>query len=118
MKDFKHANLTITLNKVGNMVTMTWIGQSDTKDPASELKPYLLSVIEEVKDNQLTIKYNQLEFMNSSSVKAIVQFITSLNTAGITTTVTYNAESSWQRLSFGALKTFARRMEHITVQGV
>jgi anti-anti-sigma regulatory factor len=117
MKDFRHANLTITLNKIGNIVTMAWLGQSDAKDPASELTPYLQNVIEEVKGNQLTVKYNQLEFMNSSSVKTIIQFVTSLNMAGITTTVTYNTKSTWQRLSFEALKTFARKMEHITVQG-
>lgn len=116
MKEFKHADLTITVNKVGNMVTMTWLGQSAAKDPTIELAPYLQSVIAEIQGSQLTISYNRLEFMNSSSVKVILQFINSLNSAGITTVITYNAKISWQRLSFEALKNFARKMEHITVQ--
>jgi len=117
MKDFKNADLTITLNKVGNTITMTWFGQSVAKDPTSELSPYLQRVIAESAGSQLIIKYNQLEFMNSSSVKVILQFISGLNAAGITTTITYNAKVSWQRLSFEALKTFARKMEYVSIQG-
>lgn len=116
MKNFQHADLSITLNKVGNRVTMVWLGQSAMKDPSRELSPYLQNVIAEIKGSQFTIKYNQLEFMNSSSVKVILQFINSLNAAGIPTVITYNAKISWQRLSFEALKTFARKMEHITIQ--
>lgn len=117
MKDFKNADLTITVQKAGNTITMTWLGQSVAKDPTSELSPYLQRVIAESAGSHLIIQYNQLEFMNSSSVKVILQFISGLNAAGITTTITYNAKVSWQRLSFEALKTFARRMEYVSIQG-
>jgi hypothetical protein len=117
MQDFTHEDLTITVKQVGNTVTMAWLGQSAAKDPGSALRPYLTRFVDEVKGHELTLRYNDLDFMNSSSVKVILQFVTHLNAAGITTVITYDDTISWQRLSFQALKTFSRQMEHIAIHG-
>lgn len=117
MKDFNSEGLTITCRKAGNKVTMTWIGQSDARNPDSLLTPYLNSFLEELTGNNLVIKYHALKFMNSSSVKVILQFITSLNKNGVDTLVSYNKASTWQQNTFKALKIYCGRMEHIRVQG-
>lgn len=118
MNDFNNADLTIKMNKIGNQITMVWLGQSIAKDPTSEVGPYLQNVIKESAGHQFIIKFEQLKFMNSSSVKVILTFISNLNTAGIKTDISYNANITWQRISFEALKTFARRMAHVSIQGV
>ena len=96
---------------------MTWLGQSDSRNPASELNPYLDQLVDELKSCELTIKFNDLEYMNSSTVPPIIQFLKKLNTSEVTTLITYNAASKWQAASFKALETFSGILNHITVKG-
>ncbi len=118
MKNFKQGDLTITVNTTGSTVTMTWLGQSDFREPADILTPYLDHIVKDIKGKKLAVHYESLGFLNSSTVKVILQFISKLNTAGVETVITYDAEVQWQRVSFKALATFCRRMNFVTVQQV
>jgi hypothetical protein len=57
VKDFQSGDLTIKLTKVGQTVTLTWLGQSSMRDPATELTPYLQQVIEAAKGHELVVAY-------------------------------------------------------------
>ncbi len=118
MNNFTHDEFTITNKTTNNVVTMSWLGQCDFQDPVRILTPYLTQFIEDIKGYELIVHYQSLKFFNSSSVKVILQFITQLNTAGVKTTILYDAAVSWQRVSFKALSTFCRRKDFVTIQGV
>ena len=115
MNDFNLGALRIITTIDEQTVTVRWIGQSDERDPSRLLTPYLNSIVDEVQGRNVTIEYQQLEFMNSSSVRVILQFIATLNMRGVNTTITYDSASAWQNASFKVLKTFCIRMSHVNI---
>ena len=100
----------------GNNTFMTWLGQSDSRNSDRELNPYLDSLIEELKAAELTIKFSDMKYMNSSTVPPIIRFLKKLDTKGIKTLIIYNAESKWQATSFKALENFSEVLSCITVK--
>lgn len=118
MENFEHGSLKIELSKRGRYVTMTWLGQSDDRNPAESLMPYLNGLIGDLKETRLTIDFTKLEYMNSSTVPPIVQLLKTLDVNEIQTVITYDAQSHWQRASFKGLSATSLMMKNITVEGV
>ncbi len=98
MNNFTHDDFSITNTTADNVVTMSWLGQCDFRDPARIVTPYLTGFIEDVTGYELIVHYQALEFFNSSSVKVILQFITHLNAAGVKTMILYDAAVNWQKV--------------------
>ncbi|MDM8514704.1 hypothetical protein QUF76_00760 [Desulfobacterales bacterium HSG16] len=119
VKNFSNASLQIVISNQGeNKYNMNWIGQSDDRTPSTSLNPYLDSLIPALAGSQLVVEYTQLEYMNSSTVPPIIQFIKKLNSNETTTLIHYDASSKWQSASFKAIETLSRMMPHITVKGL
>lgn len=116
MKNFKQGLLEIRVNKENDThVTMDWVGQSDERNPAATLDPYLETIIDDLKGVDLHIEFSHLEYMNSSTVQPIILFFKKLNNAEIKTQVTYNSDLKWQAATFKALKSFSSLLNHIRV---
>jgi len=117
LENFNNGALKIIIKIEDNKAFMTWLGQSNSRTPVRELNPYLDNLVDELKAMELTIRFNDLEYMNSSTVPPIIQFLKKLDNNGIKTLIIYNAESKWQAISFKALETFAGILNLITVKG-
>ncbi len=116
MENFEKGSLTISLIKSGNTMIMDWNGQSDDRDPSALLDPYFDRIIDDLKGIDLTIKFEKLEYMNSSTVQPIVLLLKKLNTHEIKTFITYDTTSKWQTASFKALKAFSSMLPSISIQ--
>ncbi len=97
---------------------MTWLGQSDERNPSESLTPYLNSLIDDLKGTRLTIEFARLEYMNSSTVPPIVQLLKNLDVNEIQTIITYDGHSHWQRASFKGLSATSLMMKNVTVKSV
>jgi hypothetical protein len=117
MKGLTTGSLTIDFKIINNEVILAWCGKSDERNPSEALNPYLDSLIDELKGKIVSLEYLNLEYMNSSTVPPIVQFIKKLNTNNIETKIIYNSKSKWQSASFKALDALSKVMQHITVLG-
>lgn len=117
LENFKHGALSVTIRIEDGKAFMDWLGQSDSRNPAVELNPYLDSLVENLNVPELTIRFNDLEYMNSSTVPPIIQLLKKLNSKEINTTITYNVESKWQAASFKALDSFSKVLNYINVKG-
>lgn len=117
MKNLSSDKLSININADGGKVLMTWLGQSDSRNPSTALNPYFESLINDLKACELTIRFDDLEYMNSSTVPPIIKFLKTLNNNEITTIITYDTEKKWQAASFKALETFSGMLNYITVKG-
>jgi hypothetical protein len=115
--NLKDSNLEITLEE-GNKNTITWIGKSEARDPSSIINPYFKNIFDRLKGKELEIKFEQLKYMNSSTVPPIIQLIKSLEENRIKSIITYDKNSKWQLASFKALETIVRTMENISVKGI
>jgi len=115
--NLKDENLEITFEE-GQKNTITWVGKSESRDPSSVINPYFKNIFKKFKGKDLEIKFEQLKYMNSSTVPPIIQLIKNLEEGGIKSTITYDKNSKWQVASFKALETIVRTMSNITVRGV
>jgi hypothetical protein len=115
--NLKDNTLEITLEE-GEKNIITWIGKSESRDPSAVINPYFTEIISALKGKELIVRFEQLKYMNSSSVPPIIKLIKNLEDAGIKATITYDKNSKWQAASFKALETIVLSMPHISVQGV
>lgn len=115
--NLKDNNLEITLQS-GEKNTITWIGKSESRDPSAVINPFFSNMLAGLKGKELVIRFEDLKYMNSSTVPPIIGFIKSLEEAGIKSKITYDKNSKWQAASFKALETIVRTMNNITVHGV
>jgi hypothetical protein len=115
--NLKDENLEIIFEE-GEKNIITWVGKSEARDPSSLFNPYFKDISKAFKGKELEIKFEQLRYMNSSTVPPIIQLIKDLEENGIKSTITYDKNSKWQVASFKALETIVRTMQNITVRGV
>jgi len=66
---------------------------------------------------QFTVDVRQLGFVNSSSIRAFVDWISRAAHSGYKLTFTTNPAVTWHRLSFSVLKTLAPESVEIVEQG-
>ncbi len=118
MKSFARGELKISLKGNGRRVYMSWNGRSAERDPATLLNPYLEGLLDEIQNRELLIAFQELQFMNSSTVSPIIRFLKKLNERQVDTRITYDGRSKWQSASFKALNGLAMMMKHITVEEV
>ncbi len=114
--EFTQDRLKIQMIKNGNHATLKWIGQSMERDPGAGLDPYLKELLPRLKGLKLTLSFERLDYMNSSTIPSIIGFMKKLDESGIETRISYDASSKWQAASFKALKTLSMMMDHVTVQ--
>ena len=116
MEKMKDGTLSIEINDA-DKVTMSWLGRSESREPAVALNPYLTGLIDSISGKELVVDFTKLEYMNSSTVPPIIQMIKNLNTKGVVTKIYYDKESKWQAASFKALETISKTMTSIEVTG-
>ncbi|MBF0120152.1 MAG: hypothetical protein HQK79_15060 [Desulfobacterales bacterium] len=117
MENLDTGSLKINLKQNGNKVTMTWEGESDSRNPMIILTPYFDNLLPELNEKELIIDYTQLKYMNSSTVAPIIQFVKKIDNFQINTIILYDGNSKWQTASFKALQTLSAKMKYITVKG-
>ncbi len=117
MNNLKSGSLEIEVKESNGKVSVLWKGVSDERDPSSFLNPFLDRVTRVAKGAECDVAFEKLEYMNSSTVQPIVQFIKKLNENEIKTLITYDAGSDWQPASFKALVSLSKMMPYISVKG-
>ncbi len=111
MKDYVSADLRVAHNGArADAVELAWIGKSADRYPGRELTPYLQAAIAEAAAQQLPIEmhFERLDHFNSSTITVIIQFIQEARQRGVRLLMVYNQALKWQKLSFDALRVFAK----------
>ena len=91
-------------------LTLYWKGKSNDKHPAKVLGPYLAQVIATAVNERITVEmhFEHLEHFNSSTITTIIQLIPKARAANVKLVIVYGGSLKWQKLSFDALKVFAK----------
>ena len=116
MKNLKSNGLEITF-EAGTKNVITWFGRSDARDPSSLINPYFEEIMDTLQGKELEVKFEHLQFINSSTLLTIVQMIKNLDQHRVKSTITYDKNSKWQGASFRALEIIVNSLEHIKVIG-
>lgn len=117
MKNLKEGTLEINSSISNGKASIIWLGKSQDRDPGHVLNPYFEEIIKELNGTEVLIDFSKLEYMNSSTVTAIINLIRMLEESKISTKLQYDKNLKWQTASFKALETITESMNNIKVIG-
>jgi hypothetical protein len=85
-------------------------GKSSSRDAGKVLTPIFDQALQSAsaEGRVLELHFERLEYFNSSTIAALVQFIRTAQAKGIALTVFYDGTQKWQAMSFDALKRAMR----------
>jgi hypothetical protein len=88
-------------------------GRSSSREAGKTLAPLFDRVLAEAKaqSRSLALHFERLEYFNSSTIAALVQFIRAVHEAVVPLTVAYDGKQRWQAMSFDALRRALRPFE-------
>ena len=106
--------LTVRAEREGeDVLGVRLTGKSASRDAGRELQPVFDRLLQTAKDDRrsLVLHFEQLEYFNSSTIAALVQFIRTAQQAGVSLVVRYDAGLKWQAMSFDALRRALKAFE-------
>jgi hypothetical protein len=91
-------------------ILLHWRGRSNERQPAKTLAPYFTDVLSSAVSRTVPLEmhFEELEYFNSSTITYLIQLIQDARQKGIRLTLVYNPVLKWQKLSFDALRVFAK----------
>jgi hypothetical protein len=94
----------------GGPVDVFWRGKSNDRHPARTVVPYIAEVIGAAHAEHVPVRlhFETIEHMNSSTITAIIQIIQEARTRGTPLMIVFDGSMAWQKLSFEALRVFAK----------
>lgn len=89
---------------------LTWKGKSDDRYPGKILAPYFARVLDHATEHGKAVEmhFEKLDHFNSSTIAAVIRFIQDARARGVKLVIVYNQQLKWQKLSFDALRVFAK----------
>jgi hypothetical protein len=89
---------------------LSWKGKSDDRHPARILGPYFAIALERAAERKaaLEMHFEKLEHFNSSTIASVIRLIQDARARGVPLVLVYDEALKWQKLSFDALRVFAR----------
>ena len=109
MRSLSGGELTIQATQVNpELIRLDWRGRSAFRKPDEVLSPYLIEILEHARRNSAAIEmhFEAIDYLNSSTVAVLVQFLHKVRATGLKLTFVYRASVRWQKLSFEALRVF------------
>lgn len=91
-------------------IVLSWRGKSNARNPSQVLQPYFATVLAAATTRSLGVEldFSSLEHFNSSTITSIIQLIQESRSKGVRLSIVYDARVKWQKLSFDALRVFAK----------
>ncbi len=91
-----------------SMLRLDWSGRSNARHPGLLLGPWFDTVLDraDVIGCGVEAHFEELEFFNSSTIGAVIKFISDARERGVELSLFFDAERHWQALSFEALRSF------------
>ena len=91
-------------------VQLLWKGKSNNRYPSDVLAPYFHDVLATAGTRRvpLELHFEKLEHFNSSTITSIIQLIQDSRARAVKLVLVYDQALKWQKLSFDALRVFAK----------
>jgi hypothetical protein len=117
MKTFEAGELRIEIKVASGLVRLTWLGQSNERDPSSVLRPFFDEVAGLLsKEREVELDFREFDYMNSSTFRPILSFVQNASRSSRSVNVRYDAQKNWQRLSFKTLQAVSATLGNVRVE--
>ena len=84
---------------------ISFFGEVDQQDPSGFITPYLDEMMKQIQD-EITLDFENCDFMNSSGIKCIVRFVLTYSKSHLIT-FKINSKKTWQNTSLKIVQTLA-----------
>ena len=110
MEAMQAGELAIHARGSPGVLELHWRGRSNAREPSAVIDPYLEQVFKAsaLDGNAVEMHFEELQYFNSSTIAAVITAIQKARAGGLRLTLVYSASLKWQRLSFEALRIFAK----------
>lgn len=121
---FRRENLELKIVEEDAAVRLYWQGVSAEKDPTEFLDPIIADFFERARDGsrELQMDFTRLEFMNSLTLKPIIQLLYSIkkdrDNLGLRIKIRYAKSVLWQTVNFRSLKALRTSDNRIEFEAV
>jgi hypothetical protein len=91
-------------------IRLVWQGKSNDRQPGRLLTPYFRIALSAAAEGKVPVElhFEKLDHFNSSTITSIIQLIQDARSAAVRLVLVYDGTLKWQRLSFDALRVFAK----------
>ncbi len=114
MDTIQLGDLTAELDKpTAGALRVRLSGRSSSREAGKALAPLFDRVLSDAKGEGLVLAlhFEKLEYFNSSTIAALVQFIRAAHEMGVRLSVVYDGKQRWQAMSFDALRRALKPFE-------
>jgi hypothetical protein len=118
---FTLGDLTAHIDREGTgELRIRMAGKSASREAGKVLSPLFDQALSVARSEgrTLSLHFEALEYFNSSTIAALVQFIRAVQEGGVGMEVVYDARQKWQAMSFDALRRALRPFEATDGPGV
>ena len=112
---FENEGLTVTVNRSGIEVTISWIGESDSRNPGAFLNPIITRLVKELSGLNITIDFGGLKYMNSATVAPLITCIKSFDGSAASVLVIFS-DMDWQRTHVQCVRTISRALKKVRIE--
>lgn len=112
---YGHQGLSVHVSRTGNQARIAWRGTSDSRNPGSFLAPLIESWAETLANAEVTIDLTALEYMNSATVKPLIDLIKQLDGRSQAVLVVFR-DADWQRTHRACLIALARTLHNTRIE--
>jgi hypothetical protein len=94
-------------------LVLYWQGKSSDRNPEKVLEPFFLQALTEAQERKLGVEmhFEKLIHFNSSTIGYLIQLIQETRRRGMSLVLIFDHALMWQKLSFDALRVFAKDNE-------
>lgn len=120
MNGLTAAGLTIDIQEEDDALHLLWTGKSIDRQPSQTLDPFFAKALAEAtkKGARVEMHFERLTHFNSSTISCLIRLIPQARALGVKLVLAYDAASSWQQVSFDALRVFAKNSPHFELRKV
>lgn len=110
MESLHAGDLSIEVEERDPSLLLHWVGVSGERQPEKFLRPFLVAAVDDALARGRTIEmhFEQIERFNSSTILCIIQMIQDARQRKVHVDAIYDGTRKWQRLTFDALRIFAK----------
>jgi anti-anti-sigma regulatory factor len=112
---FTNEALTILVTRTASESTMTWIGESDSRNPGQFLSPIVKQLGTELAGLAITIDLTGLTYMNSATVAPLIACIKAFDASASSVQVLFS-DIDWQRTHVQCLRTISRTVKRVRIE--
>lgn len=99
-------------------IRLDWRGKSNHRQPDTVLSPFFADVTTQAvaASKAVEMHFEALEFFNSSTITALIQYVKELRDKRVPLTVSFDSRHRWQKIFFDALCIFDKGDGLFTIQ--